>query len=64
MKQLQLKQKTASKLKLTLPQLAPIEQLVHTSKTMTTVTIPERILMKEGVKCVVHFDFRCNASHA
>jgi len=50
MKQLQLKQKTASKLKLTLPQLAPIEQLVHTSKTMTTVTIPERILMKEGVK--------------
>ena len=52
-KYLQLKQKTASKGKPSLHYLAAIENIIglpHTGKPVTTVTIPERIMINEDVK--------------
>jgi len=60
-KRLQLKQKTASKLKRSPPQLTGPEKKTWTTqyrKTISTVSIPEGNIMTEGVEnTALHFDF-------
>jgi len=55
-----MKQKTASQFKRSPPQLAAFEKnwTMQYRKSMTTDTIPEGIMMNEGVEnTAVHFDF-------
>ena len=55
-----MKQKTASQFKRSPPQLAAFENnwTMWSRKSMTTDTIPEGIMMNEGVEnTAVHFDF-------